>query len=100
MNPALFDHVLVVDHEDVGARLVERDCGLRDRDHHRRLCVLENHAYRHAVGQDVVLVREHRTDDLSVGLRIDRDIDEVDLALLGIDAVVGKLQLNHHKSKV
>src|SRR5258708_6823241 len=56
LDPPQLDHVLVVDHEEIGPRLIEGDGLLRDRYDGLRLAVLEDHADGLAVGQHAVLV--------------------------------------------
>src|SRR5437879_3704238 len=80
-DAALLGQGFVVDDVDVGARLVDGDGGLRDGYPRRRVGILDDHAHGLAVGQRAVLVVERGAHDLAIGLGIDRDVDEVELAL-------------------
>src|SRR5476649_2517961 len=73
--------------------LVDRNRGLRHGDHGGRRGRFDHHAQRLAVGERIVLVVEHRPHDLAVGLGIDRDVDEIDLALFLVEAAVGQPEL-------
>jgi len=90
LHATLLGHVLVVHDIDVGAGLVDGDGGLWDGDHGRRLGVFENHPHGLAVGQRRIGIVEGGAHDLAVGLGIDRDVDEVELALVLIKGAVGQ----------
>ena len=95
-DAALLDLVVLADDKHVGAGLVDGDGGLRD--HHDLVAALlfDDDANRLAAGENVVGIGEHRPDRLTVGSRIDLDIEKIDAALLAVERAVGQSDAGPH----
>ena len=95
-DAALLDFIVLADDKDVGAGLVDGDGGLRD--HHDLVAALffDDHANRLAAGENVVGIWEHRPDRLTVGSRIDLDVEKIDATLLAVERAVGQSDAGLH----
>src|SRR5215467_283973 len=92
----LLDFILLPHDEHIGTGLVDRDRRLRD--HHDLVAALlfDDHAHGLSVGQHAVRVGKHRTDDLTIGSRVDLDVEKIDPPALVIERAVSQPHTSPH----
>jgi hypothetical protein len=76
--------------------LVDGGGGLRDHDDLVTAFLFGDHADRLAAGQNVVGIGEHRPNRLTIGSRIDLDIEKIDAPLLAVERAVGQSDAGAH----
>ncbi len=94
LDAPLLDLARLVDHEHVGPDLIDQHRRLRDDEAGRCLRGLNDDAYEHTVDEQALRILERRADGHRVGRLVHLDVDEVDLADLGIHRPIGQLELD------
>src|SRR6185436_17555002 len=89
-DAALLHHIVGTDDEDVRASLVDSDRGLRDYDEFLADFFFDDDPHRLTCNEILLRVGEGGADDLSVRLRVDLNIDEVETPLVRVDRAVGE----------
>src|SRR6202030_3056852 len=89
-QPALLDLVILANHKDVRPGLIDRDGGFWDHQDLVAALLLDDDANRLAAGENIVGIGEHRADRLTVGSRVNLDIEKIYLPPLAIERAVGQ----------
>src|SRR5215831_10623891 len=95
-DAALLDFVVLADDKHVGPGLVDGDRGLGDHDDLVAALLFYDDANRLAARENVIRIREHCPNRLTVGSWIDLDVEKIDAPLFAVERAVGQSDSSPH----